>query len=99
MALFLIHIISLLFTFSTLSHASNIVEPEPTFPMISGEIRTTITTGNETLMEVARREGFGYEIVANSNRSVDPWGPHSGTEIILHAKLSCHTLQEPGHAL
>jgi hypothetical protein len=35
--------------------------------MISGEIRTTMTTGNETLMEVARREGFGYEIVANSN--------------------------------
>lgn len=55
--------------------------------MVSGEIRTTMTTGNETLMEVARREGFGYEIVANSNRSVDPWGPHSGTEIILPGKV------------
>ena len=55
--------------------------------MISGEIRITMTTGNETLMEVARREGFGDEIVANSNRSVDPWGPHSGTEIILLGKV------------
>lgn len=34
-------------------------------------------------MEVARREGFGYEVVANSNRSVDPWHPGSGAKIIL----------------
>jgi L,D-transpeptidase ErfK/SrfK len=32
---------------------------------------------------VARREGFGYEGVANSNRSIDPWHPGSGTKIIL----------------
>lgn len=55
--------------------------------MIIGEIRTTMTIGHETLMEVARREGFGYEIVANSNRSVDPWDPQSGTEIILPGKV------------
>ena len=79
----LLHIISFLFALSTLSHASSVIESKSNFPMISGKIRTTITTGNETLMEVARREGFGYEMLANSNRFVDPWNPKSGTKIIL----------------
>ena len=87
MVMVLVHITSILFTLSTLSHASNVVEPGPTFPMFSGEIRTTMTTDNETLMEVARREGFGYELVANSNRSVDPWSPATGTEITLPGKV------------
>jgi L,D-transpeptidase ErfK/SrfK len=55
--------------------------------MVTGEIRTTVTTGNETLMEVARREGFGYEVLANSNRQVDPWDSRNGTEIILPGKV------------
>jgi L,D-transpeptidase ErfK/SrfK len=83
----LVHIMSFVFALSTFSHASSVIEPKSKFPKISGEIRTTITTGNETLMEVARREGFGYEMLANSNRFVDPWNPKSGTKIILPGKV------------
>ena len=98
-ALFLVHIIALLFTFSTLSHASNIVEPESTFPTISGEIRTTMTTGNETLME-----GLAVKALAmrSSQTAIDQL--IRGVPIVVQksssqAKLSCHTFQEPGDAL
>ncbi len=72
---------------ATLTQASSVAELSPTFPVVSGEIRTTVTIGSETLMEVARREGFGYEVVANSNRSVDPWILKSGTKITLPGQV------------
>ena len=67
--------------------AADSVASQERFPEITGEIRKTITSGNETLMEVARREGFGYDVVVNSNKSVDPWNPKNGTEIILPGKV------------
>lgn len=36
------------------------VVQNPLVPAVFGETRTTIVSGNETLMDVARREGFGY---------------------------------------
>ena len=63
------------------------VVQNPLVPAVFGEIRTTIVSGNEPLMDVARREGFGYDVLVNSNRSVDPWQPGNGTEIILPGKI------------
>lgn len=67
--------------------AAGTVEAGALFPAVFGETRTTITSANETLMEVARREGFGYDLVVISNRSIDPWNPGTGTEIILPGKV------------
>lgn len=78
-----VHFILFFCALATLAHASRVAELSAAFPVVSGETRTTITTGGETLMELARREGFGYEIVANSNRSVDPWILKRGTKITL----------------
>lgn len=82
-----VHILLFFSVIATLGHASSVVELIPTFPVVTGERRTTLTIGSETLMEVARREGFGYELVANSNRSLDPWSLKSGTEIILPSQV------------
>jgi L,D-transpeptidase ErfK/SrfK len=82
-----VHFILFFCALATLTHASSLVELSATFPVVSGEKRSTITTGRESLMEVARREGFGYEIVANSNRSVDPWSLKSGTKITLPSQV------------
>ena len=60
---------------------------EPLFPTDFVEIRTTIALESETLTDVARREGFGHDVVVNSNKSVDPWLSGSGTEIILLGKF------------
>lgn len=77
---------SIISAFACLSHAAGTAQAERPFPVVTGEITTTRTIGNETLMEVARRSGFGYEAVANSNRSLDPWNPGRGTEVILPGK-------------
>lgn len=69
--------------FSTSVCTAGPAAPQTAFPEVSGAIRTTVTASNETLMEVARREGFGYDVVVNSNRSIDPWQTRAGTEIIL----------------
>jgi len=82
--------------FSTSFCAAGPVESESIFPAIFGKIRTTIVAGNETLMEVARREGFGYDVVVNSNKSVDPWLPGNGTEVILPGKVIVPYGARPG---
>lgn len=82
-----VHFILFFCALATLAHASRVAELSAAFPVVSGETRTTITTGGETLMELARREGFGYEIMANSNRSVDPWILKRGTKITLPGQV------------
>ena len=80
-------IVFLVAIFSTTAFAAGLNDPETLFPRVFGEIRTTTSSGDETLMEVARREGFGFDVVVNSNRAVDPWSPGNGTEIILPGKV------------
>lgn len=38
-------------------------------------------------MEVARREGLGFEVVANSNRHLDPWVPREGSTVLLPEEI------------
>ena len=90
------HIFLLLFAFSTHCYAMNIVEEQSKIPVVAGEIITTRTIGDETLMEIARREGFGYEVVANSNRQLDPWNPGSGAEVILPGEAILPYGTKPG---
>lgn len=48
-----------------------------------GELRTDITGPKDTLLDVARRHGLGYEEILNANPGVDPWLPGVGTPIAL----------------
>ncbi|MBW2504443.1 MAG: L,D-transpeptidase family protein [Deltaproteobacteria bacterium] len=52
-------------------------------PSVVGQIRAIETHEGETLMEIARRTGFGYENVANANPTIDPWIPEPETVVIL----------------
>ena len=78
--LFAISILNVLF-WSCPATAMNI--PHEQFPRIIGENRMTRIAGDETLMEVALREGLGFEVVVNSNRHLDPWTPPEGSTVIL----------------
>jgi L,D-transpeptidase ErfK/SrfK len=92
----LTHSFLLFLVFSTHCNAINIFEDESRIPVVAGEIRTTRATESETLMEIARREGLGYEVVANSNRQLDPWNPGSGAEVILPGKTIMPYGGKPG---
>ncbi len=48
-----------------------------------GEARTTASSEQDTLLDVARRHSLGYEEIVNANPGVDPWLPGAGTPVVL----------------
>lgn len=51
-----------------------------------GELRTATTGAQDTLLDVARANGLGYEEITNANPGVDAWLPGVGTTIVLPKK-------------
>ena len=66
----------------TLAHAESFPLPQPGSDLI-GELRTTETAQHDTLLDVARANGLGYEEITNANPGVDAWLPGFGTTIVL----------------
>lgn len=50
---------------------------------VVGTDRYVRTTKQDTLLDVARRQGFGYDELRMANPDVDPWIPGAGTTILL----------------
>lgn len=50
---------------------------------VIGAITTVSAREEETLLDIARRHGLGYEDMIRANPQVDPWLPGEGTEILL----------------
>lgn len=48
-----------------------------------GETTDVVATHDDTLVDLARRYGLGYEEVVNANPGVDPWLPGEGTRVRL----------------
>ncbi len=48
-----------------------------------GDYAEIRATRDDTLIDLARREGLGYEEVVNANPGVDPWLPGEGTVVRL----------------
>jgi L,D-transpeptidase ErfK/SrfK len=50
---------------------------------VIGETITTQAEAEDTLLDVARRFGLGYEEITNANPGVDPWLPGAGTVVVV----------------
>lgn len=50
---------------------------------VIGEVLTVPIAGKETLLDLARRHGLGYEEITNANPGVDAWLPGVGTEVVV----------------
>ncbi len=50
---------------------------------VIGEMRTAETGPRDTLLDVARRNGLGYEEITNANPGVDAWLPGAGTPVTV----------------
>ncbi|MGB5131299.1 MAG: L,D-transpeptidase family protein [Steroidobacteraceae bacterium] len=50
---------------------------------VIGELRTATAGQHDTLLDVARASGLGYEEITNANPGVDPWLPGAGTTVVL----------------
>ncbi len=56
--------------------------PPPESDVI-GEMRSDRTEAKDTLLDLARRHGLGYEEITNANPGVDAWLPGAGTEVVV----------------
>ncbi len=59
------------------------VMPWPVNGDVTGEYREVSSNEEDTLIQIARRHGLGYEEIVNANPTVDPWTPGAGTPIRL----------------
>lgn len=50
---------------------------------VIGEVRADVAGEGDTLLDIARRHGLGYEEITNANPGVDPWLPGAGTPVVI----------------
>ncbi len=54
---------------------------------VIGAITTAIAEHEDTLFDIGRRNGVGYEEIISANPGVDPWLPGDGTEILIPSRF------------
>ena len=50
---------------------------------VIGAVSTVVARHEDTLVDIARRHGVGYEEIARANPGVNVWVPGEGTEVVL----------------
>jgi len=54
---------------------------------VIGEISTVVATYDDTLVDIARRHGLGYQDIVRANPNVNVWVPGEGTEVVLPTRF------------
>jgi L,D-transpeptidase ErfK/SrfK len=54
---------------------------------VLGHVNTTIARHEDTLLDIGRRYGVGYEEIIAANPGIDPWLPGDGTEILIPSRF------------
>ena len=62
---------------------AEIFELPPEGHDVVGAVSTIISRQEDTLVDIARRHGLGYEDIVRANPNVNIWLPGKGTEIVL----------------
>ena len=64
------------------AHAEQVPLP-PADSDVIGEVVAAAAEAEDTLLDLARRYGLGYEEITNANPGVDPWLPGAGTVVLV----------------
>ena len=54
---------------------------------VIGALTTIQARADDTLLDIARRHGLGYEDIVRANPKVDTWLPGEGTEVVLPTRF------------
>lgn len=54
---------------------------------VIGEMRFVVARESDTLLDIARQHGLGYNEITRANPGVDPWLPREGTYVILPTRF------------
>lgn len=65
--------------------ASFIIEDE--HQSVVGEVQVVHSRWEETLLDIARRHGVGYEEIKRANPGVNAWVPGEGTEVLVPTRF------------
>ena len=68
------------------AHA-DIFELPPEGYDVVGAVSTITARHEDTLVDIARRHGLGYEDIVRANPDVNPWLPGEGTEVVLPTRF------------
>lgn len=91
-------IILLLIVTSSLTHAT-------TFELFSetqesvGEVQTTMSKEEDTLLDIARKYDLGYHEITAANPNIDPWLPKPNSVIVLPTKFTLPSAPRTGIVL
>jgi len=53
---------------------------------VIGEVQQTVAAHEDTLLDIGRRYGVGYEEIVAANPGVDPWLPGEGTQVLIPSR-------------
>jgi L,D-transpeptidase ErfK/SrfK len=53
---------------------------------VIGEVQRVIARHEDTLLDIGRTHGVGYEEIVAANPGVDPWLPGDGTEVLIPSR-------------
>jgi L,D-transpeptidase ErfK/SrfK len=53
---------------------------------VVGEVQKVVAAQEDTLLDIGRRYGVGYEEIVAANPGVDPWLPGGGTEVTIPSR-------------
>ena len=54
---------------------------------VIGTVTTAVAEHEDTLLDIGRRHGVGYEEIIAANPGVDPWLPGAGTEVVIPGRF------------
>jgi L,D-transpeptidase ErfK/SrfK len=54
---------------------------------VIGVVTTAVAEHEDTLLDIGRRHGVGYEEIIAANPGIDPWLPGAGTEIVIPGRF------------
>ena len=66
---------------------AEVFELPPAGHDVVGALGTVIARHDDTLLDIARRHGLGYEDIVRANPEVDTWLPGEGTEVVLPTRF------------
>ncbi len=80
-------IIFLHFLSTTNTHASRYLIEESNRNTVIGSTKIIYADERDTLLDIARNHGFGYQDMKLANVNVDTWLPDDGEEIVLPSQF------------
>jgi L,D-transpeptidase ErfK/SrfK len=78
---------------------AEIYELPPDGNDVIGAVSSVRARAEETLLDIARRHGLGYEDIVRANPLVDPWLPGADTEVLLPTRYVIPSVPRRGIVL